>query len=108
RGAPRYGEEAKGSRQETHSTQTRAQAARRQSGRHRQYAGRSGRDRVRARGLVFLRAEQEAGCAVARSHADIWSAHSASAAAIARYRSTGVDTVAAARPISAGAIAAGG
>jgi hypothetical protein len=31
-GAPRYGEEAKGSRQETRDTQTRAQAGRRQSG----------------------------------------------------------------------------
>jgi hypothetical protein len=45
---------------------------------------------------------------VALSHADIWSAHSASADAIARDRSTGVGTIAAARPISAGTIAAGG
>ena len=44
---------------------------------------------------------------MARSHADIWSAHSASADAIARDRSTGVDTIAAARPINAATIAAG-
>jgi hypothetical protein len=43
---------------------------------------------------------------VAWSHADIWSAHSADA--IALDHSTGVDTIAAARPINAGTIAAGG